>query len=174
MYQNQWNNEVKKFIAQSPEVEKLAEDENKGEELIELLNAQLLNRPEYYFNEDNLSQSHRVVASVRDFFLHALGKKSLPKREEQIGEWRQGLLDKYGRVEGAGSQKRLLMIRLIVDEVIKDEELRNGLYQKPGINFLLQAPFNQGYTAEEWINTFGKDNLLEMVADVRNSRILKI
>ncbi|TSC66350.1 MAG: type III restriction protein res subunit [Candidatus Berkelbacteria bacterium Gr01-1014_85] len=174
MYQDEWSRQVKTFVDAHPEAIEMAQDDTKTEELIDLLNTELLNRPDFYFNEGNLIQSHRVIASVRDFFLSAIGKGSLPKRNEQLGEWRNGMLDKYGQASSGGSQKRYLMTRLMVDEIMKNDELRIGLQQKPSLNFLLHEPFNLDFRPEEWLYTYGKDTLFEMVHDVKNSQLLKV
>jgi len=174
MYQNEWTKMVKKFAEQMPEVEKIAEDENKTEELVEILDAKVLNQPDFYFNEDNLVKSHRVVATIRDFFLAALGKKKLPNRDDQIKEWRNGMLEKYGRSNKGASQNRYLMAKLVIDEMIKNSELRKDIEEKQNLKFLLEAPFNQGFSADEWLNTFGIEELSSIVYDVNNSKVLRV
>lgn len=172
MYQDDWTTEAKKFAEQNPKVAELIQDD-KTQELIDLLNEELLNRPEKYFNGDTLSKTYRVNASPVDFFLAALNKKELPTHEEQLTEWRQGFLDKYGKEQGKPSQKLTLMVQLLVDQVIKDSSLRESILEKLNISFLQQEPFTV-YSVDEWINTFGKDKLLSMVADIYNSKILQL
>ena len=174
MYQNIWAKSVKEFLNRISEAERIIDDEEKSDELIKLINEELLNRPEYYFNEDNLCASHRIIAPIKDFFLSALGRKALPKRDDQINEWRQGMLEKYGIESGSGSQKKILMVRLIVEEFMKNKELLDSVIEKPNISFLQNIPFNQGYEVDEWLNTFGKETLIQMIFDIRNSRILRV
>ncbi|MCW1948848.1 MAG: DEAD/DEAH box helicase family protein [Candidatus Shapirobacteria bacterium] len=173
MYQGEWGKAVAKFVETHPEVEQLINNDDKQEELIELINTELLNKSEFYFNEDSLSQSHQVIATIRDFFLSALNKKNLPSHDDQVNEWKNGILDKYGEVKGNGSQQKVMMVKLIIEEAIKNNELRNELKKSPNISFLTKTPFNT-FTPEEWINTFGKETLINLMLDVKNSRILNL
>lgn len=172
MYQNDWTHEAKKFAEENPHVEELIQ-EDKTQELIDLLNEELLNRPEKYFNENTLSKTYRVHASPVDFFLAALNKKDLPTHEEQLEEWKQGFLDKYGKEQGQPSQKHTLMVQLLVDQVINDSDLRDSILEKLNISFLQQEPFT-AYSVDEWLHAFGKEKLLSMVSDIYHSRILQI
>lgn len=172
MYRDEWSKAVAQFADSHPEVAEMIDDENKQEELIELINSDLLNKPDFYFNEDNLTKSHKVIATIRDFFLSALGKKSLPEKEIQIQEWKNGIIDKYGSTSSGGSQLRHIMAKLIVDEVAQNEELRKELKERPSLNFLLKEPFSTGFSAEEWINTFGKEELQNLTFDISNSKVI--
>lgn len=173
MYQTEWTKAVIKFAENRPEIKKMIEDDNRQEELIEIINSELLNKSELYFNEDNLVESHQVVATIRDFFLSALGKKTLPNRKAQITEWKNGILEKYGEAENGGSQQRIMMTKLIADEFCQNNELRNEVKKSPNISFLTSSPFSS-FTPEEWINTFSKDTLLNMVYEIKNSRIINL
>lgn len=174
MYQDEWSKTVKQFAEQMPEITKIAEDESKSEELIDILNTQILNKPDYYFNEDNLVKSHRVIATIRDFFLSGLGKKKLPNRDDQIREWVNGMLERYGRSDSGATQSKYVMAKLILEQFVTDRELRRSVQDRPNISFLGRQPFNLGFTAEEWVNTFGKDELFDMVREIRSSRVLKV
>lgn len=174
MYQDEWTKTVKKFAEEMPEVEKIAENEEKAEELVEILDTKILNKPEYYFNEDNLVKSHKVVATIRDFFLAALGKKRLPSQSDQIQEWRNGMLEKYGRAKNAGSQNRYIMAKLLVNQMIEDKSLREEIQTQPNMRFLLREPFNLGFTADDWLSTFGREEISEMLTDVQNSKIMRV
>ncbi len=173
LYQDEWTKLAKKLVAEMPEIADLAEDDNKAEELEEELSVHILNKPIYYFNEDNLIKSHRVIASVRDFFLSALGKKQLPNRDDQLSEWKSGLLDKYGKAKGA-SQQRYLMAKLIIDQVSKSPELFRKIDEKPSLTFLNEAPFSLGFNADEWLGTFNREELKEMIIDIKNSKVLRV
>lgn len=173
MYQSEWTKAVIQFAESRPEIKEMIEDDNRQDELIEIINSELLNKSELYFNEDNLVKSHQVVATIRDFFLSALGKKSLPDRESQIAEWKNGILEKYGEVTGTGSQQKLMMTKLIADEFTQNNELRKETKKSPNISFLTSSPFNS-FTPEEWVNTFDKDTLLDLVCEINNSRVLNL
>lgn len=172
MYQSEWEKTVKDFVNTNPEIGKLAESDD-DEKLLELLNTQVLNKPKYYFNEENLIKSHKVVADIKDFFLAAMGKKKLPTREEQVEDWENGMLEKYGQNEG-GTQKRYMMAKLIFDQFINDKELFDSIQKKPSLTFLMEPPFNQDFMAEEWIQTFGRDTLTNILYDIKSSKILGV
>jgi hypothetical protein len=173
MYQSDWQKAVIQFAESRPEIKQIAEDENRQDELLEIINTELLNKPELYFNEDTLIQSHQVVATLRDFFLSAIGKKDLPNREQQLKEWKDGIIEKYGEATSGGSQQKVMMTKLIVEELSQNEELKKEIRKSPNILFLNSAPFNT-FTPEEWVNVFGKDTLLSMILEIKNSRIFSL
>lgn len=173
MYQSDWQKAVIQFAESRPEIKQIAEDENRQDELLEIINTELLNKPELYFNEDTLIQSHQVVATLRDFFLSAIGKKDLPNREQQLKEWKDGIIEKYGEATSGGSQQKVMMTKLIVEELSQNEELKKEIRKSPNILFLNSAPFNT-FTPEEWVNVFGKDTLLNMILEIKNSRIFSL
>lgn len=173
MYKDEWTTAVRSFVEQHPEVESMVDDEDKTEELIELINSELLNRPKNYFNEENLISSYRVIASIKDFMLSALDKKPLPQREEQLEQWRGGMIEKFGKRTGA-TQTRALMVDMIATEVVQDDSLRKSIQESPSISFLQDEPFNQGYSVREWLDTFGKDELEEIVSDINSNKLLRV
>jgi type I restriction enzyme R subunit len=173
MYQNDWTKTVIKFAESRPDIKQIAEDENRQDELLEIINTELLNKPELYFNEDTLIESHQVVATIRDFFLSAIGKKELPNRDQQLKEWKDGIIEKYGESVTGGSQQKVMMTKLLIDELIQNKELRNEIKKSPNILFLNTSPFNT-FTPDEWVNIFGRDALISMILEVKNSRILNL
>ncbi len=173
MYKDEWTTAVRSFVEQHPEIEAMVDDEDKTEELIELINSELLNRPKNYFNEENLISSYRVIASIRDFILSALDKKPLPQRDEQLEQWRDGMIEKFGKKTGA-TQTRTLMVDMIATEVVQDDSLRKSIQEAPSISFLQDEPFNQGYSVREWLDTFGKDELEEIVSDINSNKLLRV
>jgi len=173
MYQSDWTKTVIKFAESRPDIKQIAEDENRQDELLEIINTELLNKPELYFNEDTLIESHQVVATIRDFFLSAIGKKELPNRDQQLKEWKDGIVEKYGEATTGGSQQKVMMTKLLIDELIQNKELRNEIKKSPNILFLNTSPFNT-FTPDEWVNIFGRDNLINMILEVKDSRILNL
>jgi len=173
MYKNEWTSAVKSFVEKHPEVASMVNDDNKTEDLIELINSELLNRPNNYFNEENLINSYRVIANIKDFLLSALDKRPLPSRDDQLEQWRDGMIEKFGKTSGA-TQRRALMVDMIATEVAQDDDLRKSIQQSPSISFLQAEPFNQGYSVREWLDTFGKDELEDIVSDINSNRLLKV
>ncbi len=173
MYQESWVNAAHEYFKQHPEIESIIEDEDKEEELINRINSDLIDKPKEYFTEESLAKSHRVLASVSDYFLAAIKKKELPTREKQLEGWQDGIIDKYGTKNNQPSQKAYLMVKLFTKEILSNIELRKELMDKPHINFLQESPFNV-YIVQDWINTFGKEQLLSMVYDVHTSKLLRL
>lgn len=173
MYQDQWTKKVKEFAEREPMIVMMAQDESKDDEFQQILQTEVLNQPDYYFNEDNLVKTYGVLAPIKDFFLSALGVKPLPKREDQIREWQSGMLSKYGQANNGGSQKKYLMTKLLVNEAVSNPELCKDIEKTGSLSFLMQPPFNQDFSAEEWLNTFGKEELVSMAYDIKSNKILK-
>jgi type I restriction enzyme, R subunit len=175
MYQDEWTKAVHSFVTKNKgHIDELLADPDRAEELIEKVNAELLNKPEHYFNEESLRQSYRIVAGVRDFFLAALGKTKLPGREEQLEELKQGLLSKFGAKEGMGSQRRSLMVEYLTDQLVQDEEALASIRTQPNLRFLAGQNYQQGFTTSEWLGEFDQEELLELAHDIADSKLLKV
>lgn len=174
MYQTRWAEEVNKFVDRHPEIKVMVDDPDRTDDLIDLINRELLNRPDFYFNEDSLIQSHRVIAGVRDFFLSALGKEKLPNRSDQLQEFKLGLISKFGTEDKGGSQRKTLMVEFFADQVTEDEDLRNQLLNNPRLDFLRQESFTHAYPVKDWLDTFGREGLEDLVLDVNQSKLLRV
>ena len=83
------------------------------------------------------------------------------------------MIEKFGKKTGA-TQTRALMIDMIATEVVQDDSLRKSIQEAPSISFLQDEPFNQGYTVREWLDTFGKDELEEIVSDINSNKLLRV
>lgn len=174
MYRDEWTKAVHKFVENHPEISDIIADPDRSEELIDMINAELLDKAKFYFNEDSLIKSHRIVAGVRDFFLSALGKEPLPTREVQLEEFKQGLVSKFGSSDKGASQRKTLMVEFFADQVIEDEELRTSLQKQPSIDFLRQESFSHAFPVKDWLDEFGKDQLEELVVNTSESKLLKV
>ncbi len=176
MYRDEWTKAVQDFMSKRGElVASALEDEDKVEELIAEINATLLNQPKLYFNEENLQISHRIVAGVREFFLSAVGKQSLPTRDEQLTGFKQALVNKFAQSDKPEATfKRAVMGEFIADQAITNDHFRKSVIEKPTLDFLRWDEFEQAYSVTEWLNVFTKDELTELVSDISNARILKI
>ena len=175
MYQDQWTKAVKQFVAKHQNhIEELLDDPDRAGELIEKINAELLDKPKEYFNEESLRQSHRIVAGVRDFFMAALGKQKLPSREEQIEELKQGLINKFAGRKGGAAQHRALMVEYLVEQLIEDDEALESIRKEPNLKFLTAPIYQQGFSTQEWLSEFDKEELLELTMDVAESKLMKV
>ena len=176
MYRDEWTRAVQEFVKQNQELINAAlEDPDKIEALIDDLNTTLLNRPKYFFNEETLQLSHRIVAGVQDFFLSAIGKQPLPSRDEQLEEFKEALVNKFAHADAEGETfKRAVMVEFIADQAIKNDHFRTTIQEKPSLEFLRWDEFEQAYSVSEWLSVFSKEELVELVSDISNARILNI
>ena len=177
MYQDKWTKAVHSYVEQNREmIERVIDDPEAMDELMEDINTNLIDKPSYYFTEETLRQSHRIIAGVRDFFLAAIGKTTLPTREEQMEEFKQGLVSKFADANGGASQRRTQMVKYLADNLMHDQKLVDEINQAHNLSFLMKPQFAQVYQTRDWLDEFGKDPelLLELVSDVAESELLKV
>lgn len=170
MYQDKWKQAVRDAISANPDLKKMLADEARVDEAVAYAKEHLLDRPEEYFNEQTLSKAYRVVATIRDFVMSAAGQTKLPSRDEQLSRWRQGLIDKYAAKSGG---KKASMIELIASEIIANKKLRKELIERPNTSFVARDPFT-AYDLREWRTEVGKEELQDIVSDVRDSDLIKV
>lgn len=175
MYQDAWTKDARIFAEKHAE---LLDDDNpdpdKETKLDEALNAELLNTPKNYFNEDTLQHTYRVIATVRDFLFSATGKARLPDRERQLEDLTNGLIEKYAYDIEGNKNRKTLMVKFIVNHLSQDDELLNELRYNPNIRFLQKPEFQQVFSISEWLDEFGKEKLSDVVSDITNSRLLNL
>lgn len=177
MYQDEWTKAVYAYVEENRDmIERVIDDPEAMDELMEDINANLLDKPSYYFNEETLRQSHRIVAGVRDFFLAALGKTKLPTRDEQLNEFKLGLINKFADIQGGASQRRTQMVKYLADNLVQDGNLVREINDMHNLSFLTKPQFAQVYQTKDWLDEFGKDPevLLELVSDVAESELMRV
>lgn len=176
MYQDEWTKAVHKYVeANKEKIEQVIDDPEAVDELMDDINQNLLDKPSYYFNEESLRQSHRIIAGVRDFFLAALGKTTLPTRDEQLAEFKQGLVNKFADSEGGASQRRTQMVKYLADHLMDDSELVQVINSKNDLSFLTRPEFSQAYQIKDWLAEFNDHSeLLDLVHDIAESELLKV
>lgn len=176
MYQDEWTKAVHTYFEQNKEkIERVIDDPEAMDELMEDINRELLDKPSYYFNEESLQQSHRIIAGVRDFFLAAIGKTKLPTREEQLEEFKQGLVGKFADREGGASQRRTQMVKYVANNLINDSDLLKQISSQKNLAFLARPEFAQVYQTKDWLTEF-KDpgELLALVHDIAESELVRV
>lgn len=176
MYCDEWTKAVQNFMSTKTEmVTGALENSDKVEELIEEINTTLLNKPRLYFNEENLQESHRIVAGIREFFLSALGKEPLPTRDEQLASFKEALVNKFAQSDKPENQfKRAVMVEFIADQAISNDKFRTTVQENPTLDFLRWDEFAQAYSVTEWLDVFSKEELTELVSDISNAKILTL
>lgn len=176
MYQDEWTKAVHAYVEENrSKIEQVIDDPEAMDELMDDINQKLLDKPKYYFNEESLRQSHRIIAGVRDFFLAAIGKTPLPTREEQLAEFKQGLVNKFADSKGGASQRRTQMVRYLADHLMEDDKLAQEISNTKNLSFLTRPEFAQAYQLKDWLDEFRQpEELLELVSDVAESELLKV
>ena len=177
MYQDEWTKAVHVYVVENrATIERVIDDPEAMDELMTDINEKLLDKPKYYFNEETLRQSHRIIAGVRDFFLAALGKTKLPTRDEQLAEFKQGLINKFADQAGGATQRRTQMVKYLADHLIDDEELVKEINLNHNLSFLARPQFSQAYQIRDWLGEFGSDSgtILDLVSDIAESELLKV
>lgn len=176
MYQDEWTKAVHTYVQQNKEkIEQVIDDPEGMDELMDDINRELLDKPSYYFNEESLRQSHRIIAGVRDFFLAAIGKTTLPSREEQLAEFKQGLVNKFADSEGGASQRRTQMVKHLASNLIDDGDLLKQIRAEDNLAFLARPEFAQVYQTRDWLNEFqDPGELLELVHDIAESELVRV
>ncbi len=177
MYQDEWTKAVHEYVSKNTDkIEKVIDDPEGMDELMVDINRELLDKPKYYFNEESLQQSHRIIAGVRDFFLAAIGKSQLPSREDQLEEFKRGLVSKFADSEGGASQRRTQMVKYLANHFIDDPRLIKQIQQQNNLAFLTRPEFAQAYPPRDWLDEFktDRDQLLELVSDMAESPLLKV
>ncbi len=178
MYQDEWTTAVHRYVeANKTKIEQVIDDPEAMDELMEDINAQLLDKPKYFFNEKSLRESHRVIAGVRDFFLAAVGKTALPTRDEQLTEFTQGLVNKFADQAGGASQRRSQMVRYLTKHLTEEDggKLIQQIREKNDLSFLTRPEFANAYQPREWLNEFeDSDEIIELVSDIATSELVRI
>lgn len=175
MYQSKWEQTVQAMVRENTDIEAMARDEDRSGELLAYLEEHILNKPQEYFSENKLQEGYGVIAPIITFVRSALRLESLPSRDDQLREWREGMIQKYGIGAGA-KQGQKLMAQLLFEKMTVDERLRERVEQsaKEGnLVFLNESPFN-AYRPDEWIESFGKQDLREMTQEIAESKLLKL
>jgi type I restriction enzyme R subunit len=169
MYQSEWEEKVKKEFADIS-IDDLMEDD----ELEEIVRTKIFDRPRMYFNETTLQQAFGVIGTVRDFVLHALGMKELPSTNDQIEDWKRGMIEKYGISLENPSQDRVNMVELLVKEIIENPDFRDQFDSGvTNYRFLQEHPFSI-YPPQDWIETFGQDQIKLMIQEIQTDNITNI
>ena len=124
--------------------------------------AERLNRPEMYYNEDNLRQAYKQpVGTLVDFIRAALGKVKIKSKEEELTENFQAWLVTKNLSPNQAQYMSLLKNRGIVRGKIEMEDI-------------FQPPLSVLDAAGLGVELFGEGGLKEIVEDLNDSVFQKI
>jgi len=155
-YLTNWKTTVRSAADENPAIQKV----RKGEKLTESEEEELsdqLNRPDMYFNEDNLRRAyHRPGGNLIDFIRAALGSIKIKSREEELIENFQAWLVAKSLTPQQAQYLSLLKNRGIARGQIVLEDL-------------FQPPLSILNAAELGVELFGENGLKIVIEDLNDS-----
>ncbi len=149
MYQNRWQEKIKEVAKIKPELVEAARTNNFTDELMEYLNAEILNRPVEYFNETNLAKVYRIFADITEFIKEALGVGKLPTLHEQMEE----LID-FLKVEYSLNLQQIRLLRVLIEQLIQSPRYAEE-FERGDFKFLDNQPFASYGGVGAYISAFG-------------------
>jgi type I restriction enzyme R subunit len=159
-YINNWETCIKTAAKDDPIIQKVRRGELLTEEEEKAL-ADRLNRPEMYFNEENLRRAYRQPGgNLIDFIKTALGSLKIKPREEELTENFQAWL-----VAKALKPKQAEYLSLL-----KNRGIARGRIE---LEDLFQPPLSILNAAELGVELFGEKGLKEIIEDLNESVFIK-
>jgi len=159
-YVTNWETTVQSAVKDDPIIQKVRRGELLTEEEEKAL-ADRLNRPEMYFNEENLRRAYRRPGgNLIDFIKAALGSLKIKPREEELTENFQAWLVAKSITPQQAQYLSLLKNRGIARGRIELEDL-------------FQPPLSILNAAELGVELFGEKGLKEIIQDLNDSVFMK-
>jgi len=159
-YVTNWETSVQSAVKDDPIIQKVRRGELLTEEEEKAL-ADRLNRPEMYFNEENLRRAYRQPGgNLIDFIKAALGSLKIKPREEELTENFQAWLVAKSITPQQAQYLSLLKNRGIARGRIELEDL-------------FQPPLSILNAAELGVELFGERGLKEIIQDLNDSVFMK-
>jgi len=155
-YVTNWQTTIQSAAKEDPILQKVRQGESLSEDEEQTLSAQL-NRPEMYFNEENLRRAYRQPGgNLIDFIKAALGSLKIKSREEELTENFQAWLVAKSLAPQQAQYLSLLKNRGIARGRIELEDL-------------FQPPLSILNAAELGVELFGEKGLREVLQDMNES-----
>jgi type I restriction enzyme R subunit len=159
-YVTRWEETIRRAADDDPILRKVRDEEPLEPEEEEEL-ARRLNRPEYYFNEDNLRRAYRNPGgSLIDFIRAALGRLPIKSREEQLEEAFRAWL-----VARSLTPQQAEYLCLLKNRGIATGRLR--------LEDLFEPPLSMLDAAGKGIELFGEEGLRQVLNEL-NESVFKI
>jgi len=153
-YKDRFAEEVKKLADTNEIVIKLRQKQEVTDDEVQEL-GQLLNHPEFFFNENNLRQAYdQPTGNLVDFVKSALGMHKFPTREERVSSAFDAWI----------IQKNFAPEQVRVLRMLKNQFLAGS---KADISDFNRPPISQYGGLQYAIKTFGEDGLKQVVDDLQ-------
>jgi type I restriction enzyme R subunit len=159
-YVTNWEASVRSAVKDDPIIQKVRRDDLLTEDEEKAL-AERLNKPEMYFNEENLRRAYRQPGgNLVDFIKAALGRLTIKPREEELTENFQAWL-----VAKSMTPQQAQYLSLI-----KNRGIARG---RIAVGDLFQPPLSILNAAELGVELFGEKGLKEVINDMNESVFVK-
>lgn len=159
-YVTNWETTVQSAVKDDPIIQKLRRGELLTEDEEKAL-ADRLNRPEMYFNEENLRRAYRQPGgNLIDFIKAALGSLKIKPHEEELTENFQAWL----------VAKSLTPQQAQYLSLVKNRGIARGRIE---LEDLFQPPLSILNVAELGVELFGERGLKEIIQDLNDSVFMK-
>jgi len=156
VYISNWEESIRAAVKDDPLLQKIKENLPLTE-LEEHSLADQLNRPENYFNEENLRLAYRrATGNIVSFIRHALGLEKLKTKEEEINENFQAWL-----VSKNVTPEQAQYLALLKNRGVAVGEVR--------IEDLFEPPLSILNAADVGVELFGEQGLQNMVNDLNKA-----
>jgi type I restriction enzyme R subunit len=155
-YVSNWQTAVQSALVEDPIIQKIRQDEMLSEEEEKALTDRL-NRPEMYFNEENLRRAYQQPGgNLIDFIKAALGSLKIKSREEQLTEDFQAWL----------VAKSLTPQQAQYLSLLKNRGIARGRIE---LDDLFRPPLSTLNAAGQGVKLFGERGLKEIIQDMNES-----
>lgn len=159
-YTSNWEETIRASANSDPLIQKIKDGQPLTDQEERSL-AEKLNRPENYFNEENLRLAYRRAAgNIIEFIRHALGLEKLKSKDDEIAEnFQAWLITKNVTAE----QARYLAL-------LKNRGLATG---QVTLEDLFEPPLSILNAADIGIELFGEQGLQDILADLNQTLFRK-
>lgn len=158
-YQEKFKETIEK-MADNEVVQKILSDKELEQEELDRL-AVLLNKPEDYFNEDNLKEAYeQPVGSLPDFIRAALGKYVFPTKKERINK----NFDSWLRQKDFTIEQIMLLSQLKNRFVAGDNEIDADDFNKP--------PLSSQGGIQKAVSLFGEQGLIKTLEELNQTVLI--
>jgi type I restriction enzyme R subunit len=156
VYVTNWENAIRRAAQSDPLIQKV-KDGKPLTDAEERALGEKLNRPENYFNEENLRAAYRQASgNIIEFVRHALGLEKLKSKDEEVTENFHAWLVSKNVTPEQGQYLALL----------KNRGLATG---KVELEDLFEPPLSILNAADVGIELFGEQGLQDIVVDMNQS-----
>ncbi len=158
-YQEKFKETIEK-LADDEIVQKILSDKEVEQEELDKLAVQL-NKPDDYFNEDNLKEAYeQPTGSLADFIKAALGKYAFPTKKERINK----NFDSWLRQKDFTIEQIMLLSQLKNRFVVGDNQISADDFNKP--------PLREQGGIQKAVSIFGEQNLRNALDELNQTVLI--